>query len=235
MESWRTKAIQERVAALIEHFPTFLGAFDERQPFSRYGQFEYHDRTIKRRFSHTCVEDAIADDDFLKNLYYTLVAWGVGKGTSVLVPLPEFITAIRDKAASLVRLDGLHIDDADLDAKLVSSELWQLIDSLPIVKNRAKIVPCSKALHHLLPDLVPPIDRTYTCQFFLWSSAEFQNRQEKFLALAFRHFVAIARATHPAQYVGQGWRTSRTKVVNNAIVGYVRLAEKPSEQAQRSS
>ena len=29
-----------------------------------------------------------------------------------------------------------------------------------------QIVAGTKALHHLLPDLIPPIDRTYTIRFF---------------------------------------------------------------------
>jgi hypothetical protein len=48
----------------------------------------------------------------------------------------------------------------------IIEELWQLIDNLGIVENEAKLVSGSKALHHLLPDLVVPMDRAYTQKFF---------------------------------------------------------------------
>jgi hypothetical protein len=43
--------------------------------------------------------------------------------------------------------------------------------------KRALIVPGTKALHHVLPDLVPPMDRAWTGAFFLWSAAAPQNAQ----------------------------------------------------------
>jgi hypothetical protein len=38
---------------------------------------------------------------------------------------------------------------------------------------------------------------------------------------AFERFVRIARATNPERLVtGTGWRTSKTKVIDNALVGF---------------
>ena len=40
--------------------------------------------------------------------------------------------------------------------------------------------------------------------------------------LAFESFVNIARATSPGQYEMEGgWNTSRTKVLDNAVVGFM--------------
>jgi len=235
MTTSRAKRIKDNVELLIENFPIFLEFFDKKPPFSRYGQFEYHDQAIRQRFSYSSVVDAINDDDFLGNLHRTLRAWGIGTRGSVLAPLAEFRNAIRNELAHIARLDGLKIDDANLNAKLISDQLWQLISSLQIVGNQAKVVACSKALHHLLPELVPPIDRAYTCNFFLWSSTEFQYRQKQFLTLAFDNFAAVARKTNPSQYVGKGWHTSRTKVLDNAIVGYKLLAKQAYQRSRASS
>jgi hypothetical protein len=38
-------------------------------------------------------------------------------------------------------------------------------------------VPGTKALHHLLPDLVPPMDRAWTGAFFHWSTTAPQNAE----------------------------------------------------------
>lgn len=39
---------------------------------------------------------------------------------------------------------------------------WQVIENLGIVRNRSLIVSGTKALHHVLPGLVPPMDRAWT-------------------------------------------------------------------------
>jgi len=34
-------------------------------------------------------------------------------------------------------------------------------------------------------------------------------------------------AVKPAGYIGQGWRTSRSKVLDNAVIGYCKLNKIP--------
>jgi len=90
---------------------------------------------------------------------------------------------------------------------------------MEIVENDAKLVSATKALHHILPDLVVPMDRKFTRTFFCWHVPEFQYQQERVFRHAFEHFVRIARSVIPIQYAtGSGWRTSRTKVIDNALV-----------------
>jgi hypothetical protein len=101
----------------------------------------------------------------------------------------------------------------------VGATLARLAQSLEIVRNNARIVPGSKALHHLLPELVVPIDRAYTQRFFDWANPTFQSFPERCFRQAFTAFARIARETQPQQYEGSGWYTSRTKVIDNAIVG----------------
>jgi len=95
------------------------------------------------------------------------------------------------------------------------------------VDNKAPLVAGSKALHHLFPDLVVPIDRAYTRRFFGWWANQFQNKQEEFFASAFGQFASIARAVNPQSYVGTRWRSSRTKVLDNAIVAFCMVENLP--------
>src|SRR5437667_6193176 len=74
-------------------------------------------------------------------------------------------------------MEKARIDDLALDIPAVCEHLWQVIGNPGIVRNRALIVPGTKALHHVLPDLVPPMDRAWTGAFFLWSAAAPKNAQ----------------------------------------------------------
>ncbi|HXK40250.1 MAG TPA: hypothetical protein VJ837_05445, partial [Candidatus Paceibacterota bacterium] len=122
--------------------------------------------------------------------------------------------------------DQVTIGDPSLKPTVMAAELWRVVRDLSIVDNDSRIVPGTKALHHILPELVVPIDRAYTQRFFRWHNPEFQYGQRQCFEHAFISFVRIARATNPQQYLGDGWNSSSTKVIDNAIVGML-LTELP--------
>jgi hypothetical protein len=204
---------------LLADFPRFLDAFEKNCPFKRYGQLEYHVETIEqyRRFGSATA--ALADESFLRSLYKTLQSWGIGARASSLKPLADFAAALRERAAQIAQLEELAIDRPNLDKEPVCNQLWHLIKTLGIVTNNAKIVPGTKALHHVLPELVVPMDRAYTQNFFGWHNPQFQYGEQGCFHEAFLAFVTVAREVNPRQYVGGGWNTSLTKVIDNALVG----------------
>ncbi len=61
-------------------------------------------------------------------------------------------------------LDLCNIPDADIEH--VGKQLRTLIEKLKVGANSTILVPETKAIHHLLPSLCPPIDRNYTLRFF---------------------------------------------------------------------
>jgi hypothetical protein len=209
----------ESVDILVGGFQTFLAAYGRGCPFNRYGQLQYHVETIRLRRRLGSAKAALADEAFHRSLYRTLQAWGIGARASSLHDFPDFVAALQAEARTIEELDGLAIDQDSLDAESVGATLARLTQSLEIVRNKARIVPGSKALHHLLPDLVVPIDREYTQRFFEWANPTFQNFPERCFHEAFIAFAHIARRAQPQQYVGDGWYSSRTKVIDNAIVG----------------
>jgi len=101
------------------------------------------------------------------------------------------------------------------------AKLWQLIDRLHIVENDTPIVSGTKALHHILPDLVVPMDRAYTQKFFGWHNPQFQYGQGRCFKLAFEGFCHIAANVPLQSYVDTGWNSSNTKIIDNAVVGFV--------------
>ena len=117
------------------------------------------------------------------------------------------------------------LDDERLDAETLSTtktgdSIWRLIERLRISATGAPLVATTKALHHLLPNLVVPMDRQFTGAFFNWNNQAWQKNHEQSFKAAFLAFAKIARSAKPAQYVGLGWNTSPTKVIDNAIVAY---------------
>ncbi len=102
------------------------------------------------------------DDQFTKLLHETLQAWGIGRRGSRLVPLTEFRRSLVARLPELSPLGSLSLEDPTLDLTAVVRTLDRLISELAVVDNRARIVAGTKTLHHLLPSLVPPMDRAWT-------------------------------------------------------------------------
>jgi hypothetical protein len=217
--------VADRLAGVTRDFAACVEAYDLQVPFQRSGQYEWHRMAIEARLRCGSVREALDDETFPRLLYGTLQRWGIGRRASVLVPLAEFRQRMRDQAAPITALQDAAIDDHALDIPAVCDQVWQVIENLGIVHNRSVIVPGTKALHHILPDLVPPMDRAWTGAFFFWSAAAPQTAQAAVFTRTFTGLAQVARAVRPADYIGRGWRTSRSKVLDNAIIGYCKLNE----------
>ncbi|MDH2404208.1 hypothetical protein QCM77_30280 [Bradyrhizobium sp. SSUT18] len=214
---------QSNMDLLINNFPTYILVFEHNPPFAKYGQLEHHVETIRRRRELGSATEAIFDNQFLKSLYLTLGAWGIGVRASKLKSFDAFVSALQAKGPEIAVLEKAAIDDPKLDPNATGRQLWLLIDGLDIVENNTPIVAGSKALHHVLPDLMVPIDRAYTQKFFCWQNPTFQYEQRSCFGHAFVAFTRIARKTTPNQYISNGgWHSSTTKIIDNAIVGLIR-------------
>ena len=216
------KVVEDRVSQLVSEFALSLDVYDQQVPFKRTGQYLLHRATIDRLRTFLNVHDAIQDEDFLESVHKTLYAWGIGKRGSRLVPLVEFEKRLRECSDEIASFENLRLDDPELDATSVAKDLWQLIEHLRVVENKSLKVPGSKTLHYLLLDLVPPMDRAWTGAFFLWLMGSIEYEQRTFVK-TYSSFAAIAQATNPSSYVGDEWRSSLTKILDNSVIGYCKL------------
>ena len=217
----RTDLIEERVTKLTRGFGNYLRNYDDRVSFTTE-QLAAHRACIALRKQADTVRAAVDDPVFLQALRRTLRAWGIGVRASRLVPQDQFAAALLRALPALEVLEPLAVDGPDLPPD-IADRLWTVIESLGVVENMAKIVAGTKTLHHLLPDLVVPMDRAWTGKFFQFHLPEWQKpeSQHRIFALAYNHFVTIARQVHPGQYVtGDAWRTGRTKIIDNALIGF---------------
>jgi hypothetical protein len=154
-------------------------------------------------------------------LYLTLRKWRIGQRQSKLVSLDDFKAALRAVLPRMEQLERVAINGTGLPADL-TGQVWQLVYSLGVVENNTKVVAGTKTLHPLLPNLVPPMDRDYTRAFFGFPNPALGDyRQPGVFRDMYDHLAVVARQVRPEGYVtGSGWRTSRTKILDNAVVAF---------------
>lgn len=191
-------------------------------------------------------------EDFLSKrhvemLYATLASWGMHRmGDSAttktkLTDWQRFSGSLIEQRPVLEpyrRRLMLEMSDAAFSDAIDS--LRPCYDALVLSVSDATVVANSKALHHILPELVPPIDRQYTIRFFRHPPERWLDSKGKLKLVQlpagrdaqFKLFhdtcVAIKRLAarvEPALVEEQLRQHDVTapKAMDNAIVNYVKL------------
>lgn len=150
-----------------------------------------------------------------------------------------FSASLRANAKELERfraLDLLALSESDYEEALAS--LSDCYRALKLSISDATIVANSKALFHLLPRLIPPIDRQYTVRFFNQPSVQWRDSKGKFKTIMlpagidaqFRLFQAVCtKVKRVADRVDRSLLDTELrehgvtapKAIDNAIVSFV--------------
>lgn len=218
------RRMEERVGKLIEGFGGYVDEFDQAELFTGPSLY-FHFKTLDLLHRHVSPAEAVKDDEFLQSIYATLTSWGMhrmGPGSTKLVEFTRLRSSFRQQAHQIQGLESLHIYEVEArNAGEVARLLWDVISQLRVGTGDTKIVVGSKALHHVLPNLVPPVDRQYTLRFF-YNHAGLNQGDERAFCEIYPQFHRIATSCRDAieSRIGKGMNTSPTKVMDNAIVGY---------------
>jgi hypothetical protein len=242
MSAFKTvQRMEERVGKLIAEFSECLNVFDGAQLFTGPSLY-FHFKTLRIRGKYTTTVDTLNDDDFYDSLYATLTAWGMhrmGAVNTKLVEMDKIKESFHRQAEQIRQVEAYTLSKLEKSqVGQATDQLWQIIAGLKIGVGETKIVANSKALHHLLPSLMPPIDREYTIRFFYHHKTLKKEDNERAFREIYPYFHQIATACkgqiQKRVTARQGMDTSETKVIDNAIVGYVRKYL-PKKKANNSS
>jgi hypothetical protein len=218
----------------------FSGSYDQFRAFG--GPCVY--------FHNECL--AAGNEEFLSQrhiemLYATLTAWGMhrmGDSEKAKTKLKEWVrfrSSIESQLEALKpfrRHRLLEMSESEYSAAIL--EIRPHYNALDLSVSDATIVVNSKALHHLFPEFIPPIDRQYTIRFFtqppekwLDSNGKFKTIQlPKALDNQFQLFyetcIAMKRLADRVdanllRREQQQSRVSIPKALDNGIVNYVRI------------
>jgi hypothetical protein len=143
----RSALIDARISKFVDGFGAYVQIYDDRVPFTSE-QLAAHRATVALGRQAGSVRAAVESEQFLGSLRRTLLAWGIGRRASRLVPADAFAAALRAALPRLEPLESLTIDARDLPDD-VAGTLAQLIESLGVVVNKAKLIAGTKTLHHL--------------------------------------------------------------------------------------
>jgi hypothetical protein len=224
----RAGRTRRNVDALIADFAGCVRRFEASAAFSGPSVY-FHQRALETRRQHTSAASLFADDRFLEYVYAVLPSWGMHRMGGQAAKVTEFSQLAASLRSAIPLIDQLWplnitcLDPADVPA--VTSCAWQAIATIRASTSETQIVAGTKTLHHVLPDLIPPIDRQYTFRFFTGQKLVPSGDQRGAFLEWFPHLAEIGRrcraAIESAINGGDPMATGPAKVIDNAIIGFM--------------
>lgn len=211
----------------------------------------FHVQAIKEQ------ETDFLSDRHIEMIYATLASWGMHRmgnpdvTKAKMVEFPKFRNSIIKHRDRLQQLNSLRMDLCDQKqyGKYIE-DLKQIYSSLEVSTSDATIVAHSKTLAHILPNLIPPIDRQYTIRFFTQEFKVFftksgiyrdvnlpDNPDDQFADFkkyCLRIKMLFNQCDHQLFKINkETFDTSFPKIMDNLIMAFVKDVPKPEKVARR--
>lgn len=222
----RSVRVSDRIGKLTAGFPGYVAAFEASQAFPGPSLY-FHLRAIERRREHHTAKSLLDDSLFLEYVYAVLPAWGMHRMGPQAAKVGDFVqitTALKESAPALEQLWPLRITELEEhDSGEAAALAWDVIARIKVSTSRTQIVAGSKFLHHVLPDLVPPIDRQYTFNFFTGQKMVASDRAAFLNWFPRLAHVGVQCREPIRDAIARGgfMATGEAKVIDNAIMGFM--------------
>ena len=163
------------------------------------------------------------DKEFIELVYVTLSAWNMNSRGAKLNDIEEFESSIIENRAIFDKIYDKTI--LDLRSKEIEDCLYKLFNDLKLVaSNKPPLVTFSKTMHFFLPDLIVPIDRKYTLNYF-YKRGDIPKEKEKQFKIFFEVeaiYSDFVNGHNLEKYIDNVWNRNVPKVLDNMVIGYIR-------------
>jgi hypothetical protein len=186
-------------------------------------------------FHRRCLEarDSVDFNLYLEYIYATLASWGMHRmgGGPKMQSFEVF-------AGSIETIKESVLQGREIDYRNVTEADWRLLEKIfrgiDVMATASSLVGNSKVMAHMMPNIIPPIDREYTLEY-LTGNKNIKNGLDNEWALMKNiiseffvpvgcdpQFIVLANnwVSMQSQYP---WDTSVFKVIDNLVIGASKL------------
>jgi hypothetical protein len=167
-------------------------------------------------------------DEFIELIYATLIAWNMNSRRAKLNNFNAFKKSIIDNKYLMKKLSNKSL--VDIKDENVVYILSKLFINLKLVDKTKKstLVTFSKFIHFYFPELIVPIDRTYTCKYFGGSIPEDNRGQLKKFFDIENEFSKYRQKMNKTlkKYKNESWNLCINKIMDNMVIGYIQIKYK---------
>ena len=211
-----------RVQIILQNADKYHQAYYREENFGNPCLY-FHQRALETRQSPILVEH-------LEYIYATLVAWGMhrlGRGGPKMKGFEEFSNSIIQVEEEIIKAQKYDYRDMNIEKWSVLEKIFM---GIQIMASGTSLVGNSKVMHHMLPNIVPPIDRNYTLTFLHGNTNIFNDKNLEWQLMKdviADFFITVASDNEFQLRAGDWmrrnrefpWDTSILKIVDNLIIG----------------
>lgn len=167
-------------------------------------------------------------DEFIELAYTTLIAWNMNQRGAKLSEFKTFKKSLLEHKKQIESLRQYRIEKLT-NTNGLTEKIKYLFDNLQLVyTGKPKLVTFSKTLHYFLPNLLMPIDRSYTIKFFYGNTyiPKGDNQQFKMYSDIFQQFRQLATTYNFDNYIDDNWNRNIPKIIDNIIIAHIQTTMK---------
>ena len=203
--------IDKTINELVRKFPDLIKQFQYRKGPDLY----FYKKTIDLRRSKPLTELFEESDRYIELMYATLTAWDMNSRGAKMKYFDGFKHSILANKERLIQLSSERLETLQKGRiGEVKTRLEQIYTNLHLMESGGRLVSNSKVMHFILPDLIMPIDRQNTLNFFYGHT----NELESYFIRIFGYSHEIAQRIDLRQFLDDTWNLSVPKVIDNAII-----------------
>lgn len=161
-------------------------------------------------------------DEFIELTYTTLISWNMNQRGAKLSDFATYRKSLIEHKQTIELFMKDRIEKfTDID--LLMEKINFLFEHLQLVADgKPKLVTFSKTLHYFLPNLLIPIDRTYTLKLFYNNNKVPKLESEQLLIYReiFEQFSQLAKIYDFKKYIDKKWNKNIPKIIDNIIIAH---------------
>lgn len=147
----------DRVRDLLANAGAYHAAYYRADAFGGPSLY-FHLRALETRNAPNAVAH-------LEYVYATLASWGMhrmGRGGSKMLSFETFRASVAPVKDRILHAQGFAPFAMDEERWAVLKEIFH---GVHVMASGTMLVGNTKVMHHMMPNIVPPIDRAYTLRF----------------------------------------------------------------------
>ena len=166
----------------------------------------------------------------LEYVYAVLTSWGMhrlGAKGSKMVGFKEFRDSIQTLYNEITDAQNFTVQEMDEQKWDVLQKIFQ---GIRVMATSVSLVGNSKVMHHMLPNIIPPIDREYTLRYLRENRTIYNDLESEWLTMRdlVEHFFIPVVSDQTFKSMANSWLflkleypwdTSMMKIVDNLIIG----------------
>ncbi|WP_435547194.1 hypothetical protein [Desulfobacterium sp. N47] len=218
----RKTKYNDKIREILSNAERYHDAYYKAETF-RGPSLYFHERALATRYDPTSLTH-------LEYVYATLASWGMhrmGRGGSKM-------RSFQVLSQSVQTLKGRIAEAQTFDFREMSEIKWAVLKEIfcgvKVMASGTTLVGNSKVMHHMLPNIIPPIDREYTLRFLRGNTTIRNDLEIEWLLMKeiiSQFFIPVASDatfySKAEQWMKRNeaypWDTSVLKVVDNLVIG----------------